>query len=73
MTILPGTNGDHQTVSGPDVWVLLDHGDANQAYWSFEFTKWLTSKEVDVRWNLAQGQPAAAHLRGADPGVRGRT
>ena len=55
VTILPGTNGDHQTVSGPDVWVLLDHGDANRAYWSFELAKWLTSKEVDVRWNLAQG------------------
>ena len=55
VTILPGTNGDHQTVSGPDVWVLMDHQDANKAYWAFEFTKWLTSKEIDVRWNLAQG------------------
>ena len=33
---LPGTDGDHQTVSGPDLWVLFDHQDANRAYWSYE-------------------------------------
>lgn len=27
VTALPGFNGDHQTVSGPDLWVLLDHQD----------------------------------------------
>ncbi len=53
--VLPGVNGNHQTVSGPDVWALFDHGDANRAYWSFELVRWLTSPEVDVRWNLAQG------------------
>jgi multiple sugar transport system substrate-binding protein len=53
--ILPGIGGDHQTVSGPDLWTLLDHQDANRAHWSFEFVKWLTSKEIDVRWNLTQG------------------
>jgi multiple sugar transport system substrate-binding protein len=52
---LPGTGSDHQTVSGPDVWVLLNHNDANRAYWSYEFAKWLTSAQVDERWNLALG------------------
>jgi multiple sugar transport system substrate-binding protein len=52
---LPGTNGNHQTISGPDIWTLYDHKDANRAYWSFEFIKWLTSPEVDVKWNLTQG------------------
>jgi multiple sugar transport system substrate-binding protein len=55
VSTLPGTDGDHQTVSGPDIWALFDHDDANRAHWSFEFTKWLTSAEIDVRWNLAQG------------------
>ncbi len=31
VTALPGLNGDHQTVSGPDLWVLFDHQDANRA------------------------------------------
>ena len=52
---LPGTNGDHQTVSGPDIWALFDHNDENREYWSFEFTKWLTSSEQDERWNVAIG------------------
>jgi multiple sugar transport system substrate-binding protein len=55
VAILPGTNGNHTTVSGPDVWALFDHGDANRAFWSFEFAKWLTSAAVDVRWNLPNG------------------
>ncbi|MFG2037211.1 ABC transporter substrate-binding protein [Dactylosporangium sp. NPDC048998] len=52
---LPGYNGDHQTVSGPDLWVLFDHGDANRAGASRDFIKWLTSKETDAKWNLAIG------------------
>lgn len=52
---LPGTNGDHQTVSGPDLWVLYNHDDANRAGASRDFVKWLTSKEIDAKWNLALG------------------
>lgn len=52
---LPGTNGDHQTVSGPDLWTLFDHKDANRAYWSTQFTEWLTSKEQDEKFNVAVG------------------
>jgi multiple sugar transport system substrate-binding protein len=55
VTNLPGTNGDHQTVMGADLWILFDHKDANRAYWAYEFTKWLTSAEQDQRWNLARG------------------
>ncbi|UWZ49465.1 ABC transporter substrate-binding protein [Dactylosporangium matsuzakiense] len=52
---LPGYNGDHQTVSGPDLWVLFNHSDANRAGASRDFVKWLTSKDVDPKWNLAVG------------------
>lgn len=52
---LPGTDGKHTTVSGPDLWVLFDHQDANRAHWAYEFTQWLTSPEQDVRWNVAYG------------------
>jgi multiple sugar transport system substrate-binding protein len=55
VAVLPGTNGNHQTVSGPDLWVAFDHQDPDRAYWSVELLKWLTSKDVDARWNLAQG------------------
>ncbi len=55
VTILPGTDGDHQTVSGPDIWALTDSGDANENYWSFELLKWLTAAPQDLRWNVAFG------------------
>jgi multiple sugar transport system substrate-binding protein len=52
---LPGFNGDHQTVSGPDVWTLFDHHDANRAGASRDFITWLTSTAIDPKWNLAVG------------------
>ncbi|MFZ2502639.1 MAG: extracellular solute-binding protein, partial [Nocardioides sp.] len=55
ITYLPGTDGNHQTISGPDLWVLLDHGDKQRAAASYDFVNWLTSPEQDVRWNLAYG------------------
>ena len=55
VTILPGTDGDHQTVSGPDIWALFDHQDKNREYWAYELMKWLTSAEQDERWNVAIG------------------
>ncbi|HSK34523.1 MAG TPA: ABC transporter substrate-binding protein [Propionicimonas sp.] len=55
VTILPGTNGDHQTVSGPDIWALMDTGDANENHWSFELLKWLTDPAQDVNWNVKYG------------------
>lgn len=50
VTILPGTDGNHQTVSGPDIWALFDHNDANRAHWAFEFTNWLTSPAQNEVW-----------------------
>ena len=52
---LPGTKGDHQTVSGPDVWALFNHKDANRSYWAYNFTEWLTSAAQDEQWNVAIG------------------
>ncbi|KAD4060195.1 extracellular solute-binding protein [Arthrobacter yangruifuii] len=55
VTQLPGTDGDHKTVSGADIWALFDHKDANKAHWAFEFTNWLTQAEQDEQWNVAYG------------------
>ncbi|MEO7981767.1 MAG: ABC transporter substrate-binding protein [Sporichthyaceae bacterium] len=53
--VLPGTNGDHQTVSGPDIWAAFDHEDANRAHWTAELLSWLSQPEQDARWNMALG------------------
>lgn len=52
--ILPGYNGDHQTVSGPDNWVILDQG-ADRVDASIEFLKWLTAPEQELKWMLVTG------------------
>jgi multiple sugar transport system substrate-binding protein len=52
--ILPGYNGDHQTVSGPDNWVILDHG-SERVDASIEFLTWLTAPEQELTWMLVTG------------------
>jgi multiple sugar transport system substrate-binding protein len=64
---LPGTDGDHQTVSGPDVWALFDHQDANRAHWSYEFAEWLTSAEQDLRFNVEYGNLPLRSSEAASP------
>lgn len=45
---------NHQTISGPDNWVLLDNGDARvQASW--EFIKWFTAAKQNLAYNLEVG------------------
>jgi multiple sugar transport system substrate-binding protein len=55
VAFLPGTDGNHQTISGPDLWVLLDHDDAARAAAAYDFINWLTSPAQDVRWNVEYG------------------
>ncbi len=51
--ILPG-EANHQTISGPDNWVMFDNGAAHkQASW--EFLKWLTSPQIDLEWSTMTG------------------
>ncbi|HSS67366.1 MAG TPA: ABC transporter substrate-binding protein [Nocardioidaceae bacterium] len=55
VTFLPGTDGSHQTISGPDVWVMLDHNDPDRAAATYDFINWLTEPAQDVKWNVAYG------------------
>jgi multiple sugar transport system substrate-binding protein len=51
--ILPG-DVNHQTISGPDNWVVFNNGSArSQAAW--EFLKWLTSPPIDLKWATMTG------------------
>jgi multiple sugar transport system substrate-binding protein len=51
--ILPADQ-NHQTISGPDNWVMFDNGNARkEAAWTF--LKWLSSPQVDLQWGLATG------------------
>jgi multiple sugar transport system substrate-binding protein len=54
--ILPGVDGDHQTIAGPDMWTVFDNGDG-RAQASLEFVEWLTAPE-----QMTQDAMATGHL-----------
>jgi multiple sugar transport system substrate-binding protein len=45
---------NHQTISGPDNWVMFDNGSARVAA-AWEFLKWFTSPKIDLEWCLMTG------------------
>jgi multiple sugar transport system substrate-binding protein len=51
--ILPG-DVTHASISGPDMWTVLDRG-PNHVKSSFEFLKWFTSPKVHMQYALATG------------------
>jgi multiple sugar transport system substrate-binding protein len=42
--VLPGFNGDHQTIAGPDMWCVFDNGN-DRAQAALKFVAWLTAAE----------------------------
>jgi multiple sugar transport system substrate-binding protein len=42
--ILPGFNGDHETIAGPDMWCVFDNGNA-RAQAALKFVSWLTAAD----------------------------
>ena len=52
--ILPGFNGDHQTIAGPDMWCVFDNG-GGRAQAALKFIQWLTAPEQIKQEDLATG------------------
>ena len=52
--ILPGFDGDHQTIAGPDMWCVFDNGEG-RAQAALEFVKWLTDPDQIEQEALATG------------------
>lgn len=46
---LPGVNGNHTTIAGPDNWVVFDNGSARTAA-ATVFATWLADPAQDTRW-----------------------
>jgi multiple sugar transport system substrate-binding protein len=53
VTILPGDE-NHQTISGPDNWVMFNNGSQRVAA-AWEFLQWFTSPKIDLQWCLGTG------------------
>ena len=77
--ILPGFDGDHQTIAGPDMWCVFDNGDGRgQA--ALDFVTWLTDAEqvrtealatghLPIRLSVAEDEAFLDEFGTAFPGV----
>ncbi len=54
MPTYPGSSGGHQTISGPDNWVVFNNGSAKTAA-AEKFLLWLTAPAQVKTWSLATG------------------
>jgi len=54
MPAYPGTSGGHQTISGPDNWVIFNNG-ASQVSAAEKFLLWLTAPAQVKYWSLHTG------------------
>jgi multiple sugar transport system substrate-binding protein len=54
VTVLPGYNGNHQTISGPDLYLLFDHSDTRTDT-AWKFVTWLTSAKIHLQFAIATG------------------
>jgi multiple sugar transport system substrate-binding protein len=54
VTLLPGYNGNHETISGPDLYMLFDHS-SDRASAALAFITWLTSPQIHLQFAIATG------------------
>lgn len=54
VTYLPGYKGDHETISGPDLYMLFDHS-SGRSDTALKFVTWLTSAKVHLQFAIATG------------------
>jgi multiple sugar transport system substrate-binding protein len=54
MPTYPGSNGGHQTIAGPDNWVVFNNGDKRKAA-AIDFLKWLSAPEQVKKFSEGTG------------------
>jgi len=54
VTLLPGYNGNHETISGPDIYMLFDHS-SGRTDTALKFVTWLTSAPVHLQFAIKTG------------------
>ena len=53
--VLPGYGGSHETIAGPDDWVVFDHGDDARRRAAVDFLAWLHEPAQDLQFDLDTG------------------
>ena len=52
--LMPSFNGSHETISGPDVYMVFNHSDERRKA-AVEFMAWLHEPAQDVQWDIGSG------------------
>jgi len=68
MPAYPGTSGAHQTISGPDNWVVFNNGSAKTAA-AEQFLIWLTNATQDTYFAVKTGDLPIRQSVGSDASV----
>lgn len=69
MPTFAGSAGGHQTISGPDNWVVFDNGDRRKKA-ATDFVKWLTAPEQVKTFSLGTGDLPTRSSVGQDAAFR---
>ena len=68
MPTYPGSSGGHQTIAGPDNWVVFDNGDERRQA-AIDFVKWLSAPEQVKKFSLGTGDLPIRSSVGQDQAV----
>jgi multiple sugar transport system substrate-binding protein len=66
---LPSFNGSHETISGPDVYMVFNHSDARRRA-AVTFLAWLHQPAQDLQWDIATGNLPLSAATAALPGIK---
>jgi len=66
--VLPSFGGSHETISGPDVYMVFNHSDARRKA-AVTFLAWLHQPAQDLQWDLATSNLPLSAKTAALPGM----
>jgi multiple sugar transport system substrate-binding protein len=67
--VLPSFGGSHETISGPDVYMVFNHSDARRQA-AVTFLAWLHQPAQDLQWDIGSGNLPLSAKTAALPGIK---
>ena len=70
--VMPSFGGSHETISGPDVYMVFNHSDERRTA-AVTFLSWLHEPAQDLQWDIGSGNLPLSAKTAALPGMQGST
>lgn len=67
--VMPSFGGSHETISGPDVYMVFNHSDERRAA-AVTFLSWLHQPAQDLQWDMQTGNLPLSAKTAALPGMK---